>query len=128
MATLQLGTVVRHIRNLTVDATTGEHTDAALLAAFLRHNDHAAFEALVRRHGPMILRVCRRALGDVHDAEDALQATFLVLARQAASIRKKTSLASWLHGVACRIALRARRSAFRRQKHEAYAMPSQPCD
>jgi RNA polymerase sigma factor (sigma-70 family) len=128
MATLQLGTVVRHIRSLTIDATTGEHTDAVLLGAFLRHNDHAAFEVLVRRHGPMILRVCRRALGDVHDAEDALQATFLVLARQAASIRKKTSLASWLHGVACRIALRARRSAFRRQKHEAYAMPSQPCD
>jgi RNA polymerase sigma factor (sigma-70 family) len=128
MATLQLGTVVRHIRSLTVDATVGENTDAALLGAFLGHNDHSAFEALVRRHGPMILRVCRRTLGDLDDAEDALQATFVVLARQARAIRNLSSLASWLHGVAYRTALRARKAAFRRRQHEANARPPRPAD
>jgi RNA polymerase sigma factor (sigma-70 family) len=128
MATVPLGTVVRHIRSLTLDATTGEHTDAVLLGAFLRHNDPTAFEALVRRHGPMILRVCQRTLGDRHSAEDALQATFLVLARQAAAIRKTASLSSWLYGVAYRTALRARKAAFRRHKHEANAPSPRPSD
>jgi RNA polymerase sigma factor (sigma-70 family) len=128
MANVQLGTVVRHIRSLTADATTGEQTDAVLLGAFLSHNDHTAFEALVRRHGPMILRVCQRTLGDFHDAEDALQATFLVLARRAAAIRKTASLASWLHGVAYRTALQARKAAFRRHRHEAKAPSPPPSD
>jgi RNA polymerase sigma factor (sigma-70 family) len=76
----------------------------------------------------MILRVCQRTLGDRHDAEDALQATFLVLARQAAAIRKTSSLAGWLHGVAYRTALHARRAACRRQKHEARATSRPPSD
>jgi RNA polymerase sigma factor (sigma-70 family) len=128
MATGQLGAVLRHIRSLATDPKTSELTDGALLRAFLDRNDQAAFEALVRRHGPMILRVCRRTLGNVHDAEDALQATFLVLARQATSIRKRESLASWLHGVAYRMATHAKRAAVRRRGHEARAKPPQPRD
>src|SRR5260370_451492 len=98
MATAQLAGVGRHIRNLIADQKMIGQTDGSLLRAFLECNDQLAFEALLRRHGAMVLRVCHRALGNVHDAEDALQATFLLLARQAASIRKRESLASWLHG------------------------------
>jgi RNA polymerase sigma-70 factor (ECF subfamily) len=128
MATEQLGAVLRHIRSLAADPKTSDQTDGALLRSFLGRNDQAAFEALVRRHGPMVLRVCRRTLGNVHDAEDALQATFLVLARQATSIRKQESLASWLHGVAYRMATHAKRAAVRRRGHEARAKPPQPQD
>jgi RNA polymerase sigma factor (sigma-70 family) len=121
MATAQLGTVVRHIRNLAAGPVTSEPTDGALLRAFLACNDQVAFEALMRRHGAMVLRVCRRVLGDVHNAEDAFQATFLTLAQQAHSIRKKESLASWLHGVAYRMATHAHRAAVRRRRHESQA-------
>ena len=96
-------------------------TDAQLLARFAgRHEDGAelAFEALVERHGPMVFRVCRGVLRDEHAAEDAFQATFLVLARKARSLWVKDSLASWLHGVAHRVAARARSDAARRRRHE----------
>jgi RNA polymerase sigma factor (sigma-70 family) len=121
MATAQLGAVLRHIRDLAALPKRSEQTDGALLRAFLAQNDQTALEALLQRHGPMVLRVCRRALGNVHDAEDALQATFLVLAQNAASIRKRESLASWLHGVAYRMATDARRAAARRHRHESRA-------
>ena len=84
MATAQLGAGLRHIRNLAADPKMSEQTDGTLLRAFLSRNDQAAFEALLQRHGPMVLRVCRRTLGHVHDADDAFQATFLILAQQAA--------------------------------------------
>jgi RNA polymerase sigma factor (sigma-70 family) len=96
-------------------------TDAQLLARFAdRHQDGAelAFEALVERHGSMVFRVCRGVLGDEHAAEDAFQATFLVLARKAPSLWAKDSLAGWLHGVAHRVAARARVDAARRRRHE----------
>ncbi len=128
MATAQLGAVLRHIRGLGADPKINERTDGALLRTFLSDNDPSAFEALLLRHGPMVLRVCRRALGNAHDAEDALQATFLVLAQKAASIRKRESLASWLHGVAYRMATDARRAAARRQKHESRANSTPPRD
>ena len=96
-------------------------TDAQLLARFAdRSEDGAelAFEALVERHGPMVFRVCRGVLRDEHAAEDAFQATFLVLARKARSLWVKDSLASWLHGVAHRVASRSRSDAARRRRHE----------
>jgi RNA polymerase sigma factor (sigma-70 family) len=128
MATPQHAAVVRHIRSLAADLHTREQTDGALLQAFLTRNDQAAFEALVRRHGPMVLRVCQGSLTNLHDAEDALQATFFVLAQRAKSIRKKESLASWLHGVAHRVAENAKRAAARRRGHERQASPQQPRD
>ena len=128
MAAAQLGTVVRHIRTLAASQTSSEKSDGALLRAFLSGNDQSAFEALLLRHGPMVLRVCRRALHDAHDAEDVFQGTFLALAQQAASVRKCASLASWLHGVAYRMATQAKRAAARRHKHESQANARPPRD
>lgn len=128
MATAQLGAVVRHIRELVDAGKAREQTDGALLRAFLGRHDQAAFEALVQRHGSMVLRVCRRTLGDAHDTEDAVQATFLLLAQRASSIRKRGSLASWLHGVAYRMATHAKRAAARRRAHEAGARTAEPPD
>jgi RNA polymerase sigma factor (sigma-70 family) len=93
-------------------ASTAE-SDADLLARFVRTRDEAAFAALVERHGPMVLGVCRRALGDVHAAEDAFQAAFLALARSARRIRQPAALAAWLYGTAVRVAITARRAAGR---------------
>jgi RNA polymerase sigma factor (sigma-70 family) len=97
-------------------------TDGQLLERFLRGRGdaeaEAAFTALAERHGPMVLGVCRAVLGDRHDAEDACQAAFLVLARRAGTIRRGDSVASWLYGVARRLALRARRDAARRRELE----------
>jgi RNA polymerase sigma factor (sigma-70 family) len=97
--------------------------DEHLLDLFVQHSDEAAFEALLLRHGPMVLGVCRRVLGNYHDAEDAFQATFLVLAKKAASVQPPSQLGNWLHGVAHRTALAARRTAARRCAREARAMP-----
>ncbi len=92
--------------------------DAELLACFVKRRDAVAFAALVRRHGPMVFGVCRRILGHVQDAEDAFQATFLVLARKAAAIGRRDLLANWLYGVAARVARRARVLAARRRQRE----------
>src|SRR5262245_66641271 len=93
-------------------------TDEELLRCFVRAHDPAAFEALIRRHGPMVLRVCQRPLRDGPDADDAFQATFIVLVRKAQSIIKLESVASWLYGVAYRIALRAKVRGDRRLARE----------
>src|SRR5579884_3050034 len=85
--------------------------DRDLLQRYLERRDESAFAALVERHGPLVLGVCRSVLRNGHDAEDAFQATFLVLARKAASIRRRDSLGSFLHGVAYHVARRARAAA-----------------
>jgi RNA polymerase sigma factor (sigma-70 family) len=116
MATAQLDTLMRHIREL----AAGPHrTDRQLLDDFASRQDEGAFTTLVDRHGAMVLRVCRRVLGHEQDAEDAFQATFLVLARHPGSIRRRETLASWLYGVAYRTAMKAKRGAARRRNHEA---------
>jgi len=93
-------------------------TDADLLRRFATTREEAAFALLVQRHGPLVLSVCRRVLGPVPDAEDAFQATFLVLARKAGVIRDPSLLGNWLYGVASRIARKARAGLSKRQMHE----------
>jgi RNA polymerase sigma factor (sigma-70 family) len=115
MATAGLSRVLQHLRQALPD---GAETDAQLLARFTREGEEAAFAALVRRHGPMVLAVCRRVLGHLHDAEDAFQATFLVLARKAGSVIKAESLGCFLYRVAWRVALEARTIAARRRARE----------
>jgi RNA polymerase sigma factor (sigma-70 family) len=115
MAEAQPPNVLHHLRQLVAVRTASRWTDRDLLEYFVAHHDEAAFAILVERHGPMVLSVCRRVLRHVQDAEDACQATFLVLARKAASIRKHDSVASWLHGVAYRIARKAK-AALTRQR------------
>jgi RNA polymerase sigma factor (sigma-70 family) len=92
--------------------------DGQLLASFVAVRDEAAFAALVRRHGRMVFGVCQRVLRHTQDAEDAFQATFLILARKAASVMKRESLSSWLYRVAYRTALEARAARLRRQQRE----------
>src|SRR5262245_21619291 len=123
-------TLLRYIHRLVIRPEPDEATDAALLGRFVTARDERAFAALVGRHGPMVLQVCRRVLGDGHDTEDAFQATFLVLARKAAAVGRREALAAWLHGVARRVALKARTARARRARLtrplEAPAVDSRP--
>jgi RNA polymerase sigma factor (sigma-70 family) len=100
--------VLRHIRRVSGSSVDEQPTDRRLLEDFAATRDQAAFAALVTRHGPMVLSVCRGVLGDVHAAEDAFQATFLILARKAGAIRRSECVAGWLCQVARRVALRSR--------------------
>src|SRR2546421_10210618 len=98
-----------------------EDTDPQLLQRFAADRDESAFAALVRRHGAMVLGVCRRVLGHAHDAEDVTQAAFLVLARKAGSVRRAESVGSWLYGVAWRLAREAKARDARRAEREREA-------
>lgn len=114
MAKGPLGNVLEYLRKLATAQTASQQTDSALLERFVCHQDEAAFAVLVERHGSMVLAVCWRVLKQAQDAEDAWQATFLVLARKAASIRNQESLASWLYGVAYRVARKLKQAVARR--------------
>src|SRR4029079_9100948 len=96
--------------------------DAQLLPDFIADRDETAFAAIVERHGAMVLAVCRGVLHDLHDAEDVFQAAFLVLARKAHTIRQHDSLGSWLHGVAYRLALKAKARTKRAQQLDEVAV------
>jgi RNA polymerase sigma factor (sigma-70 family) len=126
MATAELGSLRRHIHRLATQQGGAQRTDGQLLNHFAACGDEGAFADLVARHGPMVLRVCRRVLRHEQDAEDAFQATFLVLARNTRSIHRHDTLASWLYGVAFRTALKAKRSAARRRNHEAQLQDGTP--
>ncbi len=123
MSSSALADGLRHLRGKLAAQQRHEECDEQLLHAFLSRRDECAFAVLVRRHGPMVLHVCRRVLGHQQDAEDAFQATFLTLARSAASLRKKTALASWLHGTAYRTAMKAKQTAARRRRYERQTPP-----
>jgi RNA polymerase sigma factor (sigma-70 family) len=108
MATNRLSSVLHSLLHRVAPAASGEVSDAELLQRFVRSRDEAAFELLLWRHGPMVLSVCQRLVHNEQDAEDAFQATFLILVRKAGSIGKREALASWLYKVAYRVACRAR--------------------
>ena len=125
MAAAPLAAVLQHLRLLAAAEANRDLSDAELLERFRRQREETAFAILLQRHGPMVLSVCRRVLHNPHDAEDAFQATFLVLVRSACAIRKGQSLASWLYGVAQRVATKARKQAAARRTREqrGAAMP-----
>jgi cytochrome c peroxidase len=113
--------ILQLLRRLVEDEGVRQLSDQHLLRQFSDQGNEAAFGTLLRRHGPMVLDVCRGVFGNEADAEDAFQATFLVLARKAASIRKAASVGSWLHGVAYRTSLKTRAQSATRHKNEARA-------
>ena len=133
MGTRQSGSALRNLRALFDSGTTTGLTDSELLDRYTAKRAESAeaataaeiaFAALVNRHGAMVWGVCRRVLGDVHGAEDAFQATFIVLVRKAGSVRVDGSLGRWLYGVAHRVALRARSKAERRGSGIARVSPT----
>jgi serpin B len=121
MARHPLGTVLRQMRRLLTTADERAVSDRQLLERFAEQHDESAFETLVQRHGPMVLGVCRRVLAEAHDADDAFQATFLVLVRKAGSLPWRETIAPWLWQVAHRVALKARSNAVRRRTSEREA-------
>src|SRR5262245_44925707 len=121
LASTRLTGLVRRLHRGLVPAPAAGQSDREALRAFIARKDESAFAIVVQRHGPMVLRVCQRVLHHAQDAEDAFQATFLVLARKAATIGKSEALGSWLHGVAFRVSMRAKRDAGRRRANERRA-------
>ena len=132
MPSSQRTTFVDRVRRAAFLREAAQLTDGELLECYATHRDEAAFEALVRRHGPMVLGVCRRLLQNPHDAEDAFQATFLVLVRKAAAIAPREKVGSWLYGAACLAAKKARASAAKRRTRERQVKdmpePASPAD
>jgi RNA polymerase sigma factor (sigma-70 family) len=126
MASSPFGTVLHYLDRLRGEGGAAGEEDARLLARYARQGDEGAFAALVRRHGPMVWAACVRMLPREQDAEDAFQATFLVLARKAGSLRHPDRLGPWLHGVACRTAAKARALMARRQACELVVEPPAP--
>ncbi len=126
MTTRQTGAILRYLRSLVDSETTQHLSDTQLLKDFAAQHEEAAFAALMQRHGTLVWGVCQHLLHHEQDAEDAFQATFLVLARRASSIQKTEAVSSFLHGVAYRIAMRVKQNARRRHIRERQAVvPSQ---
>ena len=125
MAKSAFGEVLRYLHKCALQGAC-DLTDRELLERFHSHRDEDAFTFLVRRHGPMVYGVCRRLLRGSQEAEDAFQATFLVLIRLTSSIRRWESLGSWLYRVAQRIALRARAQTAARRNREREASTMEP--
>jgi RNA polymerase sigma factor (sigma-70 family) len=121
MSATQADIVLRHLRGLAAAGSPGTAPDRQLLEHFAARREGAAFAALVKRHGPMVLGVCRRVLGNAHDAEDVFQATFLTLARKAPGVGRQGSLAGWLYRVAYHAAVRVRARSANRLRHERRA-------
>jgi RNA polymerase sigma factor (sigma-70 family) len=121
MAAKPANPVIRYIRRMAAAAGADLIEDQQLLDRFVTHQDEAAFEALLQRYGPLVWGVCQRILQNRHDADDAFQATFLVLVRKAGSLGRRDLLGPWLYGVAYRIAVRARVNAAKRRRHEQRA-------
>ena len=115
----QLRAVIGQLRRIVGSQGGASLTDAQLLDAFVKHNDETAFEVLVWRHGTMVFNLCKRILHDIHEAEDAFQATFLVFVRKAGSIGKAEAIGSWLYKVACRVAYRAAARSAKQPRHES---------
>jgi RNA polymerase sigma factor (sigma-70 family) len=128
MVKRSLNGLLQNVRKMAAVQTYRALSDGKLLDCFVAGRDEAAFTVLIERHGPMVLGVCRRALANCHDAEDACQAVFFVLARKASSVRRQASLASWLHGVAGRVCLSLKRDLARRRNHEHRAKAPAPAD
>jgi RNA polymerase sigma factor (sigma-70 family) len=120
--------LIHCLRKLVAPPSCADVPDPQLLERFLTQRSEAAFAALVRRHGPMVLSVCRRILHHTQDAEDAFQATFLVLARKAGSIRKHESVGSWLHGVAYRVSRMSKNKETRRRARQRGIAQQQPAE
>jgi RNA polymerase sigma factor (sigma-70 family) len=118
MTSIQGCPILADLQRLFADGTVTGLGESQLLERYLTRGDDAAFDAILRRHGPMVLGVCRRTLSDPHDVEDAFQATFLVLVKEADSIRDRDVLGTWLYRVARRVAVRARIDARRRRARE----------
>src|SRR5262249_38006302 len=137
MASTELTGLLQYVRALAGTAAAGDRSDPDLLGQFVARRDEGAFAALLERHGPLVLGVCRQVLGDQQEAEDAFQATFLVLARKAATIHRQASLAAWLHRVALNLARTTLAAKARRRAHErqvarmvqaTHAANEAPCD
>jgi RNA polymerase sigma factor (sigma-70 family) len=118
MAGAPTNPILRFVRRIAGSHGPDADTDGQLLERFVSAADESAFQALVQRHGPLVLNVCARVLDNEHDAEDAFQATFLVLARKAGSLRAPELLGPWLYGVAYRTALKAKAESLKRRKLE----------
>src|ERR1700686_3002875 len=133
MPTMQKNRVIANLRQVAQRCDVDGMSDAQLLERFIADAEEAAFAGLVRRHAGMVLGVCRRILGHQQDAEDAFQATFLVLVRKAASIQPRGMVGNWLYGVAYQTALKARAGVIKRNGWEkpltaAVPAPATPCE
>src|SRR5262249_13199907 len=128
MAGRAIHTVLDRLRRLDGVAQAAQRSDRELLHAFVNYNDQDAFAAVVTRHAPLVWGVCRRILSHHQDAEDAFQATFLILARRAGSARWQASVGGWLYTGAERLAVRARKQTARRRLRERAASRTAPAD